>query len=299
MLLAPQEALAGSPPPSFQYRLASSTGVIPFSGASLSYDRSHDELYVLAGGQVQVFNEAGMEVYAFGASTDLGAVASVGVLEEGDIVALSFLEKGPTLVRCNFRGERIGTIELRGVPREHAGFVPNAMRYANGKIYLANLGQMTFLIVDVAGNFVAYHDVLPQLEGEEGKQLERQDLGIRGFNVDGKGRILFTIQPLFRAYVLTVAGQLRSWGVKGSAPGKFNVVGSIASDDQGNYYVADILKSAVIVFDRDFRFVREFGYRGPRPQDIVSPADIEAGGENIYVSQRGRRGVSVFKIERE
>jgi len=96
--------------------------------------------------------------------------------------------------------------------------------------------------------------------------------------------------------VLSPDGTLRSFGIKGSAPGKFNVISGIAVDEKGYYYVTDILKSAVLVFDKDFRWLKEFGYRGNRPGSLASPVDVAAGGGKIYVSQYARRGVSVFKI---
>jgi hypothetical protein len=101
---------------------------------------------------------------------------------------------------------------------------------------------------------------------------------------------------MFKACVISADGTLRSFGIKGSAPGKFNVVSSLAVDDKGFYYVTDILKSAVLVFDKDFRWLKEFGYRGNRPGSLFSPVDIAAGGGRIFVSQYARKGVSVFKI---
>ena len=297
VLLAPHRTHAAPPVTSYLYHLATSTGVVPFNGVNLSYDPLHDELYVFGTGQIRVFNSSGMEIYAFGDSTDVGTIIGLGVLDDGEIITLSLMEGGPTLLRCNFRGEPATRIALRGVPPRYADFVPGTMKYANGRIYLANLGQMTFMVVDTDGNFVAFHDVLSMLQDQEGKPLDRNDLGLKGFNLDRDGNMLFTVQPLFKAYVLSVSGQLRSWGVKGSAPGKFNVLGGIASDERGYLYVTDILKSAVIIFDRDFRFQREFGYRGPRPQNIVSPVDIAAGNGRLYVSQYARRGVSVFKVQ--
>ncbi len=298
LVAAPALGRAAPPPKTdYLYHLATSTGVVPFSGVNLSYDPLHDELYVFGAGQIRVFNASGMEIYTFGDSTEVGTIIGLGVLDEGDIVALSLLKEGPALLRCNFRGEPVRRIALSGIPPKYADFVPNTMRYANGKVYLANLGQMTFMVVDVDGKFVSFHDILPDLEAAEGKTLDRNDLGVKGFNVDREGNMLFTIQPLFKAYVLSVSGQLRSWGIKGSAPGKFNVLGGIAADERGYYYVTDILKSAVIVFDKDFKFQREFGYRGPRPQNIVSPVAVEAGHGKVFVSQYARRGVSVFKIE--
>jgi len=69
------------------------------------------------------------------------------------------------------------------------------------------------------------------------------------------------------------------------------------ADDQGYYYVADRLKSVVLIFDKDFNFQTEFGYRGFKPQNLIGPRNLglDQNGR-LYVSQLSNRGVSVFKI---
>jgi DNA-binding beta-propeller fold protein YncE len=89
---------------------------------------------------------------------------------------------------------------------------------------------------------------------------------------------------------------IATFGQRGSAPGKFNVVGGIARDARGNFYVADMLKSAILVFDREYQFVKEFGYRGYGPGNLVAPASLAASEDKLFVAQVPRRGVSVFRI---
>jgi hypothetical protein len=147
-------------------------------------------------------------------------------------------------------------------------------------------------VLDATGAYVASYDIAEKIE----ETAHRADLGLRGFNVDRDGNILFTIQPLFRAYTMTPEGEVKGFGQKGGAPGKFNVVGGIARDTAGNYYVADILKSAIIVFGPDFVFIKEFGYRGRRPHNLAAPEEIACSGDRLFVSQMARRGVSVFRV---
>ena len=109
--------------------------------------------------------------------------------------------------------------------------------------------------------------------------------------------MLFTVPVLFRAYKLTPDHKLSGFGRPGSAPGRFNVVGGIVADDQGYYYVADRLKSAILVFDKDFKFQIEFGYRGIKPHNLIGPKNLGLDNEGkLYVSQLSSKGVSVFKI---
>ena len=111
------------------------------------------------------------------------------------------------------------------------------------------------------------------------------------------GDIYFTVPVLFTAYKLSPDGNLAGFGKPGSAPGRFNNLGGIVADDEGNIYVADRLKSVVIIFDKDFNFINEFGYRGRRPYNLISPNYLGLDAEGrLYVSQLASLGVSVFKI---
>ena len=293
-LMAPASVVAEGPVDvSFLYSLSSTTGFIPFSGASLAYDGGNKELFVRADGLIHVFNDSGMEVYSFGDNLEVASVGSIAATEDGSILGLTFVGQKAAVLRLNFRGELVERIELTGIPAEHAGFRPAELRYWDGRIYLANLGDMTIMVTDATGKFEKFFDVAPMVDAAD----KRQDLGLKTFNVDKRGNILFTIQPLFHGYVLSLEGKLREFGKRGSGPGKFNVVCGIAGDEQGNYYVTDILKSSVLVFDSEFRFVKEFGGRGRRPGSLAAPIEIEVGNGKIFVSQYGRRGVSVFKLD--
>jgi DNA-binding beta-propeller fold protein YncE len=203
-------------------------------------------------------------------------------------------EEAATVTVANFRGEFKRRVVLRELPAEvPRPFRANAMGWAKGRIYLADLGGMRVVVTDMDGSVVAFHDLAKLCDVEK----TRTDNGVKGFRVAPNGDILFTVQPLFRAYVLKPSGELLAFGQRGSAPGKFNVITGIASDERGYYYVADILKSAVLVFDKQFRWVKEFGYRTDKPGAIVAPVDVAAGGGKVYVSQFAKRGVSVFDVK--
>ncbi len=88
---------------------------------------------------------------------------------------------------------------------------------------------------------------------------------------------------------------VKSWGKKGSAPGEFANVRSLAIDAQGNVYAADGGNKRVQVFDNDGNFKTAFNdlgnpqalclTKGPNPVLYVSnsnpPNDIDRDGE-IY-----------------
>jgi hypothetical protein len=280
----------------YLYNLATSTGDVRTNGALLASDPSQKEVYALADGIVRVFNESGMEVYSFAAPPELGGVQALAPLENGDLLLLAYNrdDQQMAIFRANFRGEVLGKIELKGFPPELADFRFNAMGEGKGRIYLGDLGNMRVVVVDLEGNFVTSYDVAQMLGEDVAKK--RADYGLKGFRVNRNGDLLFTIQALFKAYVLYADGSLRAFGQRGSAPGKFNVIAGIAQDERGYLYVTDMLKSAVIVFDPEFRFSKEFGYRGRHKGAIVAPVDIVAGDGKVFVSQFGKRGVAVFKV---
>jgi NHL repeat len=60
---------------------------------------------------------------------------------------------------------------------------------------------------------------------------------------------------------------LKSWGDRGKGPGQFNTPHSIATDAQGNVYVADRGNRRIQVFDGDGKLLRAFTIDVPVPPD--------------------------------
>jgi len=60
---------------------------------------------------------------------------------------------------------------------------------------------------------------------------------------------------------------IKSWGDRGKEPGQFNTPHSIATDAQGNVYVADRGNHRIQVFDGDGKFLRQFTIDVPVPSD--------------------------------
>ena len=279
---------------SFIYTLSSFTGPIPYNHSRVTADKGRNEIYVLYQNALRVFNESGMEIYYFGEDLDLGHIVDVAVNREGDVLLLAYKDSRSEIVRLNYRGEPKGRTALRNLPGDFSNFSPNRMVYQDEKFYLASLGEMRIVIADQEGSFRRGYDLFRMLELEE---KERGNTEIGGFGVDREGNILMTIPVLFSAYVLSPDGKISSFGRPGSAPGRFNIVGGIARDSRGNYLVVDKLKSAVMVFDKSFKFLTQFGTRGYKPGNLIFPDEIAVdSGDRIYVTQMGKRGVNVYKL---
>ncbi len=278
----------------FIYTLANFTGTIPYNHSRVTVDRERNEIYVLYQNNVRVFNESGMEVYQFGDDLDLGHIVDIAVDQRGDILLLAYKDSSIGIIQCNFRGEPRSRIDLRNLPGAFSDFLPNRMVYQDGNFYLVSITQMLLVIADHEGNFKRGYDLFSLLELEE---KERGSAELVGFNVDRQGNILMTIPVLFTAFIVSPDGGVNFFGKPGSAPGRFNIVAGITRDSRGNFVVVDKLKAAVIVFDKSFKFLTEFGYRGYKPDNLIYPEDVVIdNGDRIYVTQMGRRGVNVYKL---
>jgi len=281
----------------YLYNLSSLAGDLSCNWVKLFCDRQSNEVYVLntSDRSVSIFNGDGMEIYTFGDDDALGNFFDLAVMEDGRILLLANMKGKNVIVVCNFRGEAISKIELSGLPPELAGhFMPAAMRYSAGHLYLADTGGMRVVVAGMDGRYERSYDLAALIGIDENK---RQDNGIRGFNVGKDGDILFTVPTQFSAYVLSPDGKLAAFGTHGSAPGKFNIVAGITSDDNGNIYVTDTLRSVVMVFDKNLHFQNEFGYRGFDPGNLIAPMDLAVDGSGkVYVAQSRSRGVSVFRV---
>jgi DNA-binding beta-propeller fold protein YncE len=282
---------------SYLYTFSNFNGRIPLTWPGLSIDRERGEIYVIKEGAVSVFNSIGMEIYRFGDDRALGVINDVAVEKDGRILVLS--SKGTqdySILRCNFRGELQKTVELKGVPEEYSRVRPNRLAYWNGEIYLADFTARKIVVIDGDGKFVDGYDVGAILAKEEKPGSENNMVG---FNVDRDGNMLFTVPTLFAAFRLSRGHKVESFGSPGNVDGKFNVVGGIAADDKGYIYVADILKSTVMVYDKDFKFQMQFGHRGNDRDSLVAPEQVQVINDKIIVNQARNKGVSVFRMNYE
>jgi hypothetical protein len=282
--------------PSFLYKLSDFDGPIAFKSAQIEVDNLRNEIYVAdtRQGDIRIFNANGMEVYRFGDDGSIGSLIDIAISRQGEILVLGQKSNQATLTRFDFKGRALSNVNFNSLPSEYAAFLPNQLTIWNDQLYLLDTIKLKLVVADMDGHFLKGFDI-GRLIGIDEKKRANTEIG--GFSVDPHGNILFTIPVMFSAFRLSPEGEILSFGSPGSAPGRFGVVGGIVADAQGYTYVADRLKSVVLIFDRNFNFQTEFGYRGRKPHNLISPGDIEldAGGR-LYVSQMGNRGVSVFKI---
>lgn len=282
---------------SFLYNLSNFSGAIPYNWAQLSVDQQRNEIYVVdpIEKDVTIFNDKGMEIYRFGDDGSLGNPVDVAVKEDGNLLVLTRVSFEPTIILCQFRGEPLSTLELKNFPADFSNFSPDRMVYRQGRLFLLESQAKRLAVTRANGLFETGYDLNTLLDIEEKMRPEAE---IGGFSVDREGNMLFTIPVLFSAYKLSPDGGSTRFGRRGGgSPGSFGIVGGIVEDELGYYYVADRLKHVVLVFDKNFKFQREFGYRGPGPENLIGPRNLALDAEGrLYVSQLRNRGISVFKI---
>jgi hypothetical protein len=277
----------------YLYHLSSFSGPLRYEGFRVSVDQASGETYLIYQNLVRIFSPSGMETFSFGDDLDLGHILDAAVDGSGDIILLSFKDSRSLVTRCNFRGQPIGPFEITHLP---AGleFYANRMLHRNGLFYFASLADSSVIVTDANGEFRKHIEFLPLLDAEERKKGAAEAVG---FSVDHEGNVFLTMPTLFKVYKFSPDGKVASFGRSGSAPGRFGILAGIASDNRGNLLVADKLKCVVMLFDKDFNFVTEFGFRGPRPENLILPDDVAVDRKGrLYVSQWRSRGVSVFAL---
>ena len=279
---------------SFLYTLAGFTGPVRDNFSRVISDRERNEVYVLFQNTVRIFNESGMEIYRFGDDLDLGQILDIAVDRDGDIFLLTYRDSRSVIVRCNYRGEPKSTVEFKNFPDQFSDFIPSRMIYRQGSFYLVSPLAMRLAITDRDGDFKKGYDLIPLFELDE---KDRGNVEISGFSVDSGGNIVVTVPVLFRAFVVSPDGLATWFGKPGGGPGRFNIAAGVVRDSKGNYLVVDRLKGSVLVFNKNFEFLTQFGVRGYKPGELIFPDDIAIDNrDRIYVTQMGKRGVSVYAL---
>jgi len=303
---------AGAFQVNFMGRLANFQGIVPSLWSRIAVDKERTEVFTLNPRKrdIRIYNETGMEIFSFGDDIELAGASDLDLGEEGNIYVVYPGGKEYKILRLDYKGEPLANIRLKEFPNDFNEFSPNILQYKEGRLYLVNSFSMDVAVTDINGVFQkGYHlkaelvKISAEFKGRPGEEAlsdaERfKSVDLMGFWVDNADNFYFTIPSLFSAFKYTTDGEMKMFGDSGSAPGKFGVVAGITTDSQDNIYVTDRLRSVVMIFDSDFNFRTEFGYRGLGPGKLIVPDEIVVDDEKgfIYVAQAANRGVNVYRI---
>ncbi len=279
--------------PTYLYTLSSFLGPLRYDGVRVAADEERDETFFVYQNVVRIFNASGMEIFSFGDDLDLGQIVDVAADRNGDIILLSYEDRRSIVTRCSFRGVPLGRIEITNLPAGVA-FRANRMVARGGLFYFADLVASSVTVTESDGK-CRQHIEFPRLIGVD--DVQRAGAEMFGFTVDRDGSIFFTMPTMFKAYKFSPDGTLTFFGRPGSSAGRFGIISGIATDSRGDVLVSDKLRSVVMVFDKDFNFVTEFGHRGVRRENLIVPDNLAIDRKDrVYVSQGRKRGVSVFAL---
>ncbi len=298
-VLSPSAAAeASSIRASFLHGLSRFSGPVPYQWIRLCADPESQEVLVAdrQAGSVDIYDHNGMEVFSFSAEGTSVTLQDLVVEEAGNILLLIDRQGLRRLIRCDYRGEVLLEFAITGLPPELEDFSPDRLASHNGRIFLAEQGRKRIVAAEADGTFRQWWRV-GEILGLAPQDDE--EVVLEGFSIDLRGRMLFTIPLLFSAYRFDPqSGEARPFGQKGSAPGKFGVIGDVVSDRRGLVFVADVLRCVVLTFDEDLQFIGEFGHRGFGPSNLIGPRHlaVDSGGL-VYVSQLRGRGISVYRVE--
>ena len=289
-------ALAAQVSPKYLYTLSSVVGPLRYDGIRVNADQDRDETYVVYQNVVRIFNQSGMEIFSFGDDLDLGGIVDAAADRDGDILLLSYKDARGLVTRCNFRVVPVARVEITNLPAGVA-FRANRLIIRGGLFYFADLAASSVTITGSDGKCRQHVDFARLIGADE---VQKAGADMFGFTVDRDGSIFFTMPTLARVYKYSPDGTLKYFGRAGSSAGRFGIISGIATDSRGDVLVSDKLRSVVMVFDKDFNFVTEFGYRGARPENLIVPDNLATDRQDrVYVSQGRRRGVSVFTVAGE
>ena len=86
-----------------------------------------------------------------------------------------------------------------------------------------------------------------------------------------------------------------TWGAVGEAPGQFANASGIATDAQGNVYVADSSNNRIQKFDGAGNLLATWGVPGTGDGEFKGPADVAVDGAgNVYVADQANNRVQRF-----
>ena len=303
---------------SYMYKLSDFSGEVASLWARVAVNPELGEVYALnrEDSAIQIYNNEAMQIFDFGEELGLSSALDIASGQNGDLYVL-YSNPLNRILHLDYKGAPLGEIVPRDLPDALRGFQADFMVRQQGQFYLADSKGMQVLVLSTQGHYLNHYDMRATLgklikDGLDQKELRpsqerklQDDLKalssaeINGFAVGSAEEIYFTSATLFSAFRYNTNGTLEQFGVPGGAVGKFGVISGIDTDSAGRIYVSDRLRCVVLVFDRDFQFLTEFGYRGASPHNLIVPDDIAINDQNgtVYVSQAANLGVSVFSLQ--
>lgn len=156
----------------------------------------------------------------------------------------------------------------------------------DGRVWIADAGNARIAVTGATSAHESALPVPPKLGRVDLTDVEVAADGKRLWAVDNDGHRVLTLD--------VPANRWEARGSKGSGWGSFNHPRSVAVDDAGRTYVADVLNGRVQRFDAEGRAARPMVPFGVSPGQVFRPSGIDAEDGRVWVADSVLGVVQVF-----
>lgn len=119
-----------------------------------------------------------------------------------------------------------------------------------------------------------------------------------GLSIARDGRVLVADTHYYRVLIYSADGKLLKTmgGTRGPGPGEFGLVTDIVDDAEGNLYVAEYGQfDRIQKFNRDGKFLQQWGGHGSKPGQFVRPQKLAFDAEqHLWVTDACNHRIQVF-----
>ncbi|GEM_PF-3500268 len=249
--------------------------------SSLFVDNKHEELYILDNGnkRMVITDLKGIFLYQFKyAEMRSGSPIGIAVTEDG----LIYIAEEKRVVVASYRGVYQKDLDLSTVPDKDK-MVIQSFAVEGDMIYLGDSGNGRIVVMDRKKEaFIAQF-----------KEGMRRNILI---GIDDTG-IYIRDPAIFSVFRLDKSGKpLGRFGTVSSLPGGFSMIVDMTVDRKnGRVIVVETNRAAVIFFDREGKFLFEFG----GPEVFKWPRAVAVDDKNrVYVSDSSQT-IRVFEVVEE
>jgi DNA-binding beta-propeller fold protein YncE len=205
-------------------------------------------------------------------NANFGEVAAVALDARQNLYV--FNRGGKPLMKFDKRGRYIGQLAQGLITHAHSVRVDR-----HGYIWLVDDADHDVIQLDARGN-------VRMVFGRRGLSGDTDDLFNRPTDVavNSRGEI-YVADGYGNSRVVKFSPEgkfLLKWGTKGAGPGQFDIPHAIVIDALDHVYVADRENHRIQVFDKDGRFITQWG-NFELPQGLYL-----AGGRSLFVGDRTR-----------